>query len=134
MANVGIHCILELYGCPSDLLNDERFIQQTVREASTHGLATLLEEVSHHFTPQGVTALGLLAESHISIHTWPEKGYAAADVFTCGDQANPQLACNFMRERLQAERHSLTMVVRGPESDAGEAISPPQLAVEPIAT
>ncbi len=132
MANIGTHCILEMYGCPAELLNDEQFVTQAIREATEYGLATLMGEVSHQFTPQGVTALGLLAESHISIHTWPEYGYAAADVFTCGNRANPQKACNFLLERFQASRHSLTKLVRGPEAccDPDDA---PRLEVEPIA-
>jgi S-adenosylmethionine decarboxylase proenzyme len=84
------HCILELNGCPSDLLNDHGFVCESVAQASKEGLSALLELSSHHFEPQGVTVVGLLAESHISIHTWPECGYAAADVFTCGDTADPQ--------------------------------------------
>ena len=121
-----------MYGCPPELLNDEQFVRQAVRDATAHGLATLLDEVAHQFTPHGVTALGLLAESHISIHTWPEYGYAAADVFTCGNRANPQRACNFLLERFKAQRHSLTKLVRGPEAccDADEA---PRLELQPIA-
>lgn len=134
LANIGTHCIVELYGCPPDLLDDEEFVRNAVREASTHGLATLMGEVAHHFEPQGVTALGLLAESHISIHTWPEHGYAAADVFTCGDHANPQKACDFLIRTLQAERHSLTKLVRGPEAYLDRTASVPGLEVEPIAT
>ena len=105
MANIGTHCIVELYGCPPELLDDHEFVKGAVREATDYGLATLMGEVSHHFEPQGVTALGLLAESHISIHTWPEHGYAAADIFTCGDRTDPQRAADFLIRKFQAERH-----------------------------
>ena len=132
MANIGIHCLVELYGCPPRLLNDEQFVKDAVREASQHGLSTLMGEVAHKFHPQGVTALGLLAESHISIHTWPEHGYAAADVFTCGDRANPQRACDYLIERLRASRHSLTKLVRGPETCLDRSPPFPGLEVEPI--
>ena len=132
MANIGIHCIVELYGCPSKLLNDEQFVKDAVREASQHGLSTLMGEVAHKFHPQGVTALGLLAESHISIHTWPEYGYAAADIFTCGERANPQRACNYLIQQLQASSHSLTKLVRGPETDVGSSQQVPGLEVEPL--
>lgn len=132
MANIGTHCILELYGCPTDLLNDEQFVRQAVRDATEHGFATLMGEVAHKFHPQGVTALGLLSESHISIHTWPEHGYAAADVFTCGDRANPQRACNFLLKAFGATRHSLTKLVRGPETGC-ETDDAPRLELEPIA-
>lgn len=132
MANIGTHCILEMYGCPRELLNDQEFVRNAVREASDYGLATLMGEVSHQFHPHGVTALGLLAESHISIHTWPEHGYAAADVFTCGDTANPQRACVYLIRAFHAERHSLTKLVRGPEACLGSDADVPKLEVEPI--
>ena len=133
MANIGTHCIVELYGCPHELLNDEEFVKNAVREATSHGLATLMGEVSHKFHPHGVTALGLLAESHISVHTWPEHGYAAADIFTCGDHANPQKASNFLIRKFQATRHSLTKLVRGPEAGSDQTTDVPGLEVVPIA-
>ena len=133
MANIGTHCIVELYGCPRELLNDENFVKDALREATSFGLATLMGEVSHKFHPHGVTALALLAESHISIHTWPEHGYAAADIFTCGDRANPQRASDFLIRKFQADRHSLTKLVRGPEACGDQTADVPGLEVEPIA-
>jgi len=115
----GIHCILELYGCPFDLLNDEDFLRQAVRQAARVADSSLLQLTSHSFSPQGVTALGLLAESHISIHTWPESGYAAADVFTCGRRCKPKDACKFLVAQLQAERFDLSVLSRG--QDLAEA-------------
>jgi len=111
--NLGTHMILELYGCPFDLLDDEEFVRQSVREASERALSPLLKLSSHKFSPQGVTALGLLAESHISIHTWPEMGYAAADIFTCGTTAMPRLGGEYLVERFRAASHCLTVMPRG---------------------
>ena len=113
MAKVGTHCLLELYDCPVDLLNDVAFLEQAVRDASSRGLASLLKQISHQFEPHGVTVLGLLAESHIALHTWPEHLYAAADVFTCGQTAQPQLACEYLAEVMQAKRHTLQHIERG---------------------
>ena len=79
---VGKHCILELYDCDPSRLDDEAFIRTTITSAAKGAGATLLNLITHQFQPQGVTGLALLAESHISIHTWPESGYAAVDVFT----------------------------------------------------
>ena len=76
-------------------------------------VVTLLKLSSHQFHPQGVTAVGLLAESHLSIHTWPEHGYAAVDVFTCGEEARPQQACDYLVKRFAARRHSLVVLPRG---------------------
>ena len=118
MATIGTHCIVELYDCPRELLNDTAFVSKAMHLAVERGLASLLEEVSHQFHPQGVTALGLLEESHISIHTWPEYGYAAADVFTCGERASARKACRSLVETFGARRHSLFEMARGSELEA----------------
>lgn len=116
MPPLGSHCLLELYGCPPALLDDEQAVLAALREAARRAEATLLGEVSHRFHPHGVTALGLLAESHIAIHTWPEAGYAACDVLTCGERARPELACRHLAEAMQATRHALKRVVRGQDA------------------
>ena len=133
MEAYGIHCFAELYDCPGELLNDKDYVTQAVRDAVKQGMATLIGEVSHSFHPQGVTALALIAESHVAVHTWPECGYAAADVFTCGDQASAERACEYLISALQAKRHVLKKIERGmhvgmPESqvtldDAAVALS-----------
>lgn len=91
MKNLGKHCIAELYGCDHHILNDESALTSIFKEAIDIGGATLLQICSHKFSPQGVTIVALLSESHISIHTWPENGTAALDVFTCGN-STPDLA------------------------------------------
>ncbi|WP_316898409.1 adenosylmethionine decarboxylase [Pseudodesulfovibrio indicus] len=113
MNTVGVHCILELKGCPSHLLDDEQLILETMVNAAATAMSTLLDITSHKFQPQGVTALALLAESHISIHTWPESGYAALDIFTCGETARPRVACEYFIEKLQAADHTLSVLPRG---------------------
>jgi len=105
---------LELFECPYDLLDDEEFIRQALTRAAEESGSTLISLTSHKFEPHGVTALGLLAESHISIHTWPEKGYAAADVFTCGLHCDPIKACRFLVKQLKALRHRRSVLQRGP--------------------
>ncbi len=104
---VGKHCILELYDCDSAKLDNEPFLRDTITAAAQRAGATLLNLITHRFEPQGVTGLALLAESHISIHTWPENGYAAVDVFTCGDHTMPEQACKVLYEELAAGHHSL---------------------------
>jgi len=110
---VGTHCMLELYGCPIELLNDVEFIKQTLVDAAEIARSTLLERITHQFHPQGVTALALLAESHISIHTWPENGYIAADVFTCGEHTTPVEACEFIARAFKSSKHLLMKLPRG---------------------
>jgi S-adenosylmethionine decarboxylase len=104
---VGKHCILELYECDPGKLDDEEFLRSAITNAALRAGATLLQLITHRFMPQGVTGLALLAESHISIHTWPESGYAAVDVFTCGDHTMPECACRVLVEELSAQRHQL---------------------------
>jgi len=118
---IATHCVVDLYDCPHDLLDDVAVVTAAVRRAAEEGFATLLHEVSHRFHPQGVTALGLIAESHIAIHTWPEYNYAAADVLTCGARANAEKACAYLVTALRAGRHKLTRLERGMEA---ETVSP----------
>ena len=109
---VGKHCILELYECDPSRLDDEAFLRTSITTAAKSAGATLLNLITHHFEPQGVTGLALLAESHISIHTWPESGYAAVDVFTCGDHTMPEQACAVLSEALQSKRQALRSFLR----------------------
>lgn len=111
---IGTHFVLELYDCPARLLNDASFIKRSLQEAAKQAGSTLLGEVLHQFEPQGVTALALLAESHISVHTWPEVGYAAVDVFTCGEHTNPESACLYLVHTLQARRHLISKLALNP--------------------
>jgi S-adenosylmethionine decarboxylase len=104
---VGKHCILELYDCDPARLDDEAFLRTAITTAAKRAGATLLNLITHRFEPQGVTGLALLAESHISIHTWPESGYAAVDVFTCGDHTMPERACQVLGEQLGAATRKL---------------------------
>ncbi|MCP9808317.1 adenosylmethionine decarboxylase [Cyanobium sp. HWJ4-Hawea] len=128
---VGKHCILELYNCDSAKLDDEAFLRTAITTAAKQAGATLLNLITHRFDPQGVTGLALLAESHISIHTWPESGYAAVDVFTCGDHTMPEKACQVLAEELESGRHKLTSFRRetpgwiaGAERDPAKTANP----------
>tara|TARA_B100000965_G_scaffold211946_1_gene177106 strand:- start:326 stop:793 length:468 start_codon:yes stop_codon:yes gene_type:complete len=109
---IGRHCILELYECDHEKLNDEAFIRTTITSSAKIAGATLINLVTHSFKPQGVTGLALLAESHISIHTWPEIGYAAIDVFTCGDHTMPEKACKVLFKDFLAKNYSFKNIGR----------------------
>jgi len=110
---LGVHHIAELCECNADLLNNSEFISTSLRQAVEHANATLIEEVKYEFTPQGITAVCLLSESHISIHTWPEKSYAAVDIFTCGGHTNPDIACRFLADALESKNPTFTIFYRG---------------------
>ena len=108
------HFLLELYRCDCEKLNDESFLRCTLNRAAKLANATVLNLISNKFEPQGVTAIALLAESHISIHTWPESNYSAVDIFTCGQNMIPELASQYIIQTLKAKEHSLRVIQRKP--------------------
>ena len=111
------HLLLELYKCDCEKLNDESFLRCILNRAAKLANATVLSLISNKFEPQGVTAIALLAESHISIHTWPESNYSAVDIFTCGQKMMPELASQYLIESLMAKEHSLRIIERNPPSE-----------------
>lgn len=110
---LGHHWIVDLHGCPNGLLDDHDLVRDRLKETTERFGLTLLNIVSNKFEPQGVTAVGLLAESHMSIHTWPEHGYAAVDIFTCGSDQNLKAACEFIADSLQAKESTVLHLSRG---------------------
>jgi S-adenosylmethionine decarboxylase len=106
----GAHLIIDVYG--GQRLNDIEHIEATLRQCVTAAKATLLHIHLHHFQPNGVSGVAVLAESHISIHTWPEAHYAALDVFMCGS-ANPDACIPILREAFQAKRVAVSELLRG---------------------
>ncbi|MFO0632157.1 MAG: adenosylmethionine decarboxylase [Nannocystaceae bacterium] len=113
MPVAGRHSMIELHGCPRELLDDLEAVRAAMHAAVAVARGTLLGECNHRFSPHGVTVVGLLAESHISVHTWPEHGYAAADVFTCGEHGEPAAGCLQLAQSLRAQRWELRTVERG---------------------
>ena len=114
MRFAGRHLLLECW--QANRLDDLEHIAAALREATEVSRATLLELKLHHFEGGGVSGVAILAESHISIHTWPERGYAAIDIFMCG-QADPYLAIPVLRrafavERLQVSEHRRGIIPR----------------------
>ena len=116
------HLMLELYKCDCEKLNDESFLRCTLNRAAKLANEKVLNLISNKFEPQGVTAIALLAESHISIHTWPESNYSAVDIFTCGQNMMPELASQYLIESLMAKEHSLRVIERNPPSSVSEEI------------
>ena len=114
LSHQGKHLLLELYRCNCEKLNDESFLRCILNRAAKLANATVLNLISNKFEPQGVTAIALLAESHISIHTWPESNYSAVDIFTCGKNMMPEQASQYLIKSLMAEEHSLRVIERNP--------------------
>jgi S-adenosylmethionine decarboxylase len=106
----GVHLIVDLHGAEG--LNDIDLIDNTLRRCVAAARATLLHIHLHHFHPNGVSGVAVLAESHISIHTWPDAGYAALDVFMCG-KADPDACIPILREAFKARRVGVNELLRG---------------------
>ena len=111
------HLLLELYRCDYEKLNDESFLRCTLNKAAKLAKASVLNLISNKFEPQGVTAIALLAESHISIHTWPESNYSAVDIFTCGQNMMPEVASQYLIKALKAEEYFLRVIERNPPAN-----------------
>ena len=106
----GVHLIVDLHGAKR--LNDIDHIEATLRRCVEAARATLLHIHLHHFQPSGVSGVAVLAESHISIHTWPENGYAALDVFMCG-RANPDACIPVLRDAFSPKNIAVSELLRG---------------------
>ena len=113
MNALGTHVMLELKGCNPQLLDDLAYIRDVMITAANGVGAHILGESFHQFYPQGVTGIVAIAESHLCIHTWPEYGYAAADIFTCGTSINPQEAAQFIIDQLESQEPSIVELKRG---------------------
>ena len=113
MKALGKHVLVELYACDYKLLNDINFIKEVMLEAAKKSGATVLGESFHQFSPQGVSGVIIIAESHLTIHTWPEHGYAGADIFTCGTRVKPEKAAEVIIARLKPVTHSIIKMDRG---------------------
>lgn len=113
----GRHLILDLYGCDKKLLDDYEELQRLMEVALQMSNATIIRIIGEKFKPQGVTLLALLAESHCSIHTWPEIGYAAVDLYTCGDTTKSHKAAEFLKNKLKANSSNEKELVRSVTPD-----------------
>ncbi|HUW44917.1 MAG TPA: adenosylmethionine decarboxylase [Dehalococcoidia bacterium] len=118
MHALGRHLLLELKICNEEALDDLNFIKDCLNEAAIESGATVVGESFYHFSPYGVSGVVNIAESHIAIHTWPEYRYAALDVFTCGNDVDPEKAARLITERLGAKSHSLIELRRGIVEDS----------------
>lgn len=113
MRSLGRQIVAEFYACDGSLLNDVEVISAALMEAARRAGATIVSQAFHHFSPHGVSGAVIIAESHLSIHTWPEYGYAAVDLFTCGDTVSSEAAFTYLREALRAGHISTMELHRG---------------------
>jgi S-adenosylmethionine decarboxylase len=109
----GKHILAEYFECECTCLDNEAAIRNLMREAASRTGATIVGDIFHHFSPQGVTGVVVIAESHLAIHTWPEFRYASVDLFTCGTTVNPWIGFDYIKEKLQSKRWASKEIMRG---------------------
>ncbi len=110
---LGKHLLVELHGCHPETLKKVDVVREILTSAAKACKATIVDVAFHEFTPHGVSGVVVIAESHISIHTWPEYRYAAVDIFTCGDTLMPEEAAEFIAARFRCKTASSVEMKRG---------------------
>ncbi len=113
MEALAVHVMVDLHGCPFELLDDQEKLRGSLRRAAEIAKTEILRDSFVKFQPQGVSGVLVVSESHLSVHTWPEHGYAAVDVFSCGDAQAVEEAVRFLVKAFQATRHTTSRTDRG---------------------
>ncbi len=113
MYALGTHLLVELKECSAKILSNLEEVQNVLVTAAKIADATIVEVAFHEFSPFGISGMVVIAESHLSIHTWPEYEYAAVDIFTCGNVLKPQKAVDYLIEKFQCKNPSVVEVKRG---------------------
>jgi S-adenosylmethionine decarboxylase len=116
---LGTHIVCELSGCDAAALTDVEAVAGMMVRAARKANATVVTKAFHRFQPHGVSGVVVIQESHLSIHTWPETGYAAMDFYTCGEHTDPWAACEYAAQCLGATTMITTEVKRGVEAGGG---------------
>jgi len=111
--SLGNHLIVELYDCDVTIINDRQRVEQTLVKAVEISGANLVKSVVHEFNPHGISGVVVIEESHFSVHTWPEYGYCALDIFTCGKDINHHAALQYIRDAFCAKHISVSDIKRG---------------------
>jgi S-adenosylmethionine decarboxylase proenzyme len=113
LAALAKHLLIELKDCNTDLLNDMEYLRTVLTDVAKYIGAAVIKDSFYQFSPQGISGVVIIAESHISIHTWPEYNFAAVDVFTCGDVIEPKNAIKPLAEKLKAKSTTYIELKRG---------------------
>ena len=113
MKSLGKHLIIELHDCDPDILNQTEVCESHLLEAVRLSGATVIQPFFHEFSPHGVSGIVVIAESHFSVHTWPEYGYCAVDIFTCGEDIKTDAPLDYLRRNLKADHYSVMEIKRG---------------------
>jgi S-adenosylmethionine decarboxylase proenzyme len=122
MKALGIHLLIELWSCNRQKIDNLDYLEKIMAQAAEVAGATVLKTAFQDFNPQGVSGVVVIAESHLTIHTWPEFGYSAVDIFTCGTKVDPWKAAGFLKQELEAEEVQVRDFQRGiPSTENNES-------------
>ncbi len=113
MHALGTHLLVDLRDCNIEAIRDLEFVKDSLVQAAIAASATIVDVSFHEFNPFGISGMVVIAESHLSIHTWPEYGYAAVDIFTCGEVIKPETAASYLIERFGSQNPSVVEMKRG---------------------
>jgi len=119
---LGTHLLVELRECNPDILKNLEKVRNALVSAAREAKATIVDVSFHEFNPFGISGVVIIAESHLTIHTWPEYGYAAIDVFTCGDIIKPEVAASFLIKQFECKNPSIVEMKRGILSHENEKL------------
>lgn len=120
MEALGRHVLVDFYGCSPALLDDPAHLEKALNEAALAAGATAVTATFHRFSPCGVTGVLVIQESHLAIHTWPERAFAAVDLFTCGQTLDPWQACAHLKQALGAAQGRALELQRGQQVLRGQ--------------
>ena len=113
MYALGTHLLVELKDCNPDLLKNIEKVKHAMVSAAKEAKATVIDTSFREFNPFGISGVVVIAESHLTVHTWPEYGYAAVDIFTCGDTIMPEIAASYLVEAFECQNPSIVEMKRG---------------------
>ena len=119
---LGQHVLAEFFECDPNILNNSQKVESLMIDAALECGATIVQKCFHMFSPHGVSGVVIISESHLAIHTWPELGYAAVDLFTCGDKCDPKVAYEFLKKAFHSTKASFSELKRG-KIDAASHVS-----------
>lgn len=122
MHALGTHLLVELRDCNPEILKDLNRVKEALVSAAKEARATIIDVSFHEFNPFGISGMVVIAESHLSIHTWPEYAYAAVDIFTCGDAIKPEIAAYYLISQFESRNPSIVEMKRGILSFSNEKL------------
>jgi len=110
---LGRHALADLYNCKNEILNDVDKIKEVIETSCKEANLTVVKSIYHNFEPIGVSGVTILAESHITIHTWPEHNFVSIDAFTCGNNMKPSLVCHILADKFKSDKPDIKEYKRG---------------------